>query len=106
MRRIYGRIAQSLILVMGMTSMLPAQDGTAATDRSQNEPDRKPATKRQRNKSRGDSPARVLEVRFEREAPQIGDPLPDVTAFDADGNEFHLRSLKGNYTVLVFGCLT
>ena len=37
---------------------------------------------------------------------KIGSPLPDVTMFDSDGNEVPLTSLKGNYTVLVFGCLT
>ena len=43
---------------------------------------------------------------FDESAPKVGDPLPDVTAVDADGNEFKLSSLKGHYTVLVFGCLT
>jgi cytochrome oxidase Cu insertion factor (SCO1/SenC/PrrC family) len=37
---------------------------------------------------------------------KLGDPLPDVTAYDADGHAFRLRSLKGHYAVLVFGCLT
>jgi hypothetical protein len=32
--------------------------------------------------------------------------LPDVKAFDAEGREFVLSSLKGHYSVLVFGCLT
>lgn len=41
-----------------------------------------------------------------RSAPKIGDSLPEVSAFDADGKEFNLSSLKGHYTVLVFGCLT
>ena len=43
---------------------------------------------------------------FGRSAPKIGDSLPEVSAFDAEGKEFNLSSLKGHYTVLVFGCLT
>ena len=37
---------------------------------------------------------------------QTGDPLPDVTLYDADGKQFKLGRLKGQYSVLVFGCLT
>ncbi len=37
---------------------------------------------------------------------QTGDPLPDVTLYDADGKQFKLSRLKGQYSVLVFGCLT
>ena len=43
---------------------------------------------------------------FERTAPKVGDVLPDVSGYDAEGREFKLSSLKGNYSVLVFGCLT
>ena len=46
------------------------------------------------------------DVGFERSKPAVGDPLPDVSGFDADGNEFNLRQLKDNYSVVVFGCLT
>ena len=39
--------------------------------------------------------------------PQIGDRLPDVTAFDEEGKAFPLREkLKGKPVVIVFGCLT
>ena len=43
---------------------------------------------------------------FERSAPPVGAVLPDVTGYKADGEEIRLRSLQGNYAVLVFGCLT
>lgn len=43
---------------------------------------------------------------FERSSPAVGELLPDVTAFDADGKPFPLRSIKDNYSVIVFGCLT
>lgn len=43
---------------------------------------------------------------FERNAPAIGSMIPDVRGYTADGKPFSLRDLKGQYTVLVFGCLT
>jgi len=43
---------------------------------------------------------------FDETSPETGAPLPNVTCYDADGNEFKLRSLKGHHTVLLFGCLT
>ncbi len=51
-------------------------------------------------------PAARLQRTFERNAPAVGDPLPDVTLFDSKGRPVRLRSLKEHYTVLVFGCLT
>ena len=38
--------------------------------------------------------------------PAVGSILPTVSAFDEQGNAFSTSSLRGNYTVLVFGCLT
>ena len=38
--------------------------------------------------------------------PRVGDRLPVVTAYDANGREFSLTELRGEYSVLVFGCLT
>ncbi len=38
--------------------------------------------------------------------PEVGTMLPVVKAFDEQGNEFSTASLRGSYTVLVFGCLT
>ena len=48
-----------------------------------------------------------IEKRFESSAPALGERLPDLEAFDADGTKVSLRKLvKGRYTVLVLGCLT
>ena len=79
-------------------------------------PPNAPQTKKNRARSKvaakqraarsGLSAAQVLATRFDRAAPQIGDPLPDVAGLDAEGHEFPLRNLKGHYTVLTFGCLT
>jgi cytochrome oxidase Cu insertion factor (SCO1/SenC/PrrC family) len=54
----------------------------------------------------GSSARNQLNNNFGRGTPEVGDPVPDITVFDADGKKFPLRKIKGNYTVLVFGCLT
>ncbi|GIW92258.1 MAG: hypothetical protein KatS3mg110_0299 [Pirellulaceae bacterium] len=43
---------------------------------------------------------------FDRRSPAVGEPLPDITIYDAEGRPFSLSRLRGHYTVLVFGCLT
>ncbi len=44
---------------------------------------------------------------FDRNAPAIGDALPDVVVYDRDGEELRLRGLlSGHYSVLILGCLT
>jgi cytochrome oxidase Cu insertion factor (SCO1/SenC/PrrC family) len=36
----------------------------------------------------------------------VGTTLPKVNVYDEQGERFSTASLKGSYTVLVFGCLT
>jgi len=59
---------------------------------------------------RGDAAGRPArggaDKRFEQAKPAVGDMLPDVGAFDENGQKLKLRDLKGQYTVIVFGCLT
>ena len=38
--------------------------------------------------------------------PAVGDPLPALTGYDADGDTFEFSQLTGKHTVIVFGCLT
>jgi hypothetical protein len=45
-------------------------------------------------------------VRLSQRGLKVGFPLPELVVFDADGKEFKTASLKGSYSVLVFGCLT
>lgn len=40
------------------------------------------------------------------EKPAVGDPFPDLTVYSPDGKEFRTSGLKGQYTVITFGCLT
>ena len=40
------------------------------------------------------------------QVPQPGTNLPTVRAVDEQGRDFSTASLRGSYTVLVFGCLT
>ena len=38
--------------------------------------------------------------------PQVGSMLSDISLYDDLGKEFSTSSLRGQYSVLVFGCLT
>lgn len=53
-----------------------------------------------------ETPRQAVVRQFERDAPAIGEPLPDIELYDARGKPVRLAELRGNYTVLVFGCLT
>ncbi len=45
--------------------------------------------------------------RFEATAPAVGQPLPDLTIYEAGGEKRRLgQLLQGHYTVIVLGCLT
>jgi cytochrome oxidase Cu insertion factor (SCO1/SenC/PrrC family) len=52
------------------------------------------------------SPAFAQQGAGRTQLPELGTMLPVVKAFDDQGNEFSTASLRGSYTVLVFGCLT
>gem|GEM_PF-1006200 len=45
--------------------------------------------------------------RFDAAAPEIGEPLPDLTLVDDQGNPANIREIaREHYTVFVLGCLT
>lgn len=45
--------------------------------------------------------------RFLELGPKVGEQLPDLSIFDDMGNPVNVRDItKGNYSVLVLGCLT
>jgi hypothetical protein len=48
----------------------------------------------------------VMAQRGGGSVPEPGTMLPTVIAFDEQGETFSTASLRGSYTVLVFGCLT
>jgi cytochrome oxidase Cu insertion factor (SCO1/SenC/PrrC family) len=54
----------------------------------------------------GQSPREAVMQGFDRKAPAVGDELPDLKAYNPAGESIQLSELTGNYTVLVFGCLT
>ena len=47
-----------------------------------------------------------VEKWFDASGLKVGDPFPSVAVFDEAGKPFNTRSLKGQYTVVVNGCLT
>jgi len=50
---------------------------------------------------------RPVRPSFEREAPKVGELMPDVIVYDRNGKEVRLRSLFGGQpAVLITGCLT
>ena len=57
--------------------------------------------------SLGMAEAQPIGRNFDRNAPAIGDPMPDVVVYDRDGEELRLRDLLSeHYSVLILGCLT
>ena len=61
------------------------------------------ATAQQRSSFSG---RQAMQQRFDRAAPELGSAFPDLRAYDDEGKEFAFNTLRGHYTVLVFGCLT
>ena len=43
---------------------------------------------------------------FLESKPTLGDTIPELTVYDSAGKEVKTSSLRGHYTVLIFGCLT
>ena len=43
---------------------------------------------------------------LERAGLKMGQPVPDITIYDAKGSKFRMADLKGKHSVIVFGCLT
>lgn len=54
----------------------------------------------------GGGPGTPGSATLERTGLKIGQKMPDVTVYDADGKKLKISSLKGKHAVLVFGCLT
>ena len=46
------------------------------------------------------------EEEFLTQKPLVGDDLPRVTVYSADGTPFDTADLRGHFTVLTFGCMT
>ena len=47
-----------------------------------------------------------MNARHAKQAPLVGDTVPDASGFTLDGEPFALKADRGNLTVIVFGCLT
>lgn len=56
--------------------------------------------------ARGGRPGRGPGRASQESGALVGQPLPEIAVYDARGRQFSLSSLKGDYSVLVFGCLT
>ena len=78
----------ALVTVLSLLILLPWNRNAAAQQRS------------------SFSGRQAMQQRFDRAAPEVGAAFPDLRAYDAQGKEFSFNTLRGHYTVLVFGCLT
>jgi cytochrome oxidase Cu insertion factor (SCO1/SenC/PrrC family) len=56
--------------------------------------------------AQGQKGQKKSEEDFIKEKPAIGDVLPNLTVYSPDGKEVKTSSLRGQYVVLTFGCLT
>ena len=45
-------------------------------------------------------------VQFPQVVQLVGKPLPDIRILNSEGKPFSTADLRGQHTVLVFGCLT
>ena len=43
---------------------------------------------------------------FVKSSPAVGDAFPELAVCTSDGRPFQTSGLRGNFTVLTFGCLT
>ena len=53
-----------------------------------------------------ETPRQIVINTFNRQAPKIGEPLPQLELLSASGDLWDSSVLRGHYTVLVSGCLT
>ena len=94
-----------LVLASG-SSLLRAQDRTSKSTPPSSRTTEAEVPARSQQTRNGQGAKQQVADRFDRTAPRIGEPLPDLAAFDARGNPVRLSQLRGKYTVLTFGCLT
>ena len=95
-----GVAAMRTLFAVLIGGVLFAQ-GVLAQDLRRDAP-RRPESKANKSESGRDR----LSRRFNDASPKLGELLPDVGGYTADGKPVRLRSLQGDYKVLVFGCLT
>ncbi len=60
----------------------------------------------QPSRTSGRTGGRTGGAQFSQVTRLLNATLPTVNVFDAQGNPLSTASLRGSYTVLVFGCLT
>ncbi len=95
-------LALSGWLIAGGTARPEAQDGQEGRDSDRERRDRGGRSSRGAPGGRGG-----MNDRFNQASPDLGETLPEISAYDADGKVIQLRSaLAGHYSVIVFGCLT
>jgi hypothetical protein len=102
-----------VVLLAGLlvSSSALAQDaGDKAAKKSDRKARQRPEKKSERKSEKAgqktESARERLSRRFNEASPPLGELLPDVSGYTADGKPVSLRGLDGDFKVLVFGCLT
>ena len=102
-----------VVLLAGLlvSSSALAQDaGDKAAKKSDRKARQRPEKKSERKSEKAgqktESARERLSRRFNETSPPLGELLPDVSGYTADGKPVSLRGLDGDFKVLVFGCLT
>ena len=99
MRRMLAVLLAGLLVSSGVLAQDSRRDGRKQTERKTEPRSGKAAPRAESARDR-------LSRRFNDASPKLGELLPDVAGYTADGKPLRLRSLEGDYKVLVFGCLT
>ena len=95
-------LALSGWLIAGGTAPLEAQDSQEDSGSDRERRDRRGRSSRGAPGGRGG-----VNDRFNQASPDLGEALPEISAYDSDGKAIQLRSaLAGHYSVIVLGCLT
>ena len=90
--------ATFLTLILAMALAVPA---TSLAQRQRNREELR------RDRGFAGSGGRGLDRNFEAVAPALGEAMPDVVVYDAEGTPHRLPELlRGHYSVLILGCLT
>ncbi len=103
MRKLITGILTGLAVAMFVfAAVADAQDGDKRGKKGQGQPGEAGS----RGQGRDGQREGAGKSRLSQASLKVGSPLPDVTVYDSKGKELKITSLKGKYTVLVFGCLT
>jgi len=107
MKRMLAVLLAGLVISSGAWAQDTRREDEKKSERkARQRPERKSEKKSEKAGQKTETARERLNRRFMQASPPLGELLPDVSGYTADGKPVSLRGLKGDYKVLVFGCLT